>query len=83
LEEQLLIAQLHRVKVRVRATEGAGCLVHQIAFDGIGTTMGQHSCRLVWQDFGGVHNLVFDLDFVTDVLTILAFFDLPNFFCHI
>jgi len=83
LEEQLSVTQLHRVNVRVRATQGAGCLIDGVAFQSIGTTVGKHSRRLVGQDFGGINHLVFNLDFVTDMVTVGHFFDFPNFFCHI
>ena len=35
LEEQRIVAQLHRVKVRVRAAQGASCLIDHVTFDRI------------------------------------------------
>jgi hypothetical protein len=83
LEEQLSIAQLHRVKIRVRATQGAGCLINCVALQSIRATAGDNSGRLVGQVFSGVHDLVFNINLVTDMLTVFAFLDFPNFFCHI
>jgi hypothetical protein len=83
LEEQLSVTQLHWVNVRVRSAQGAGGFFDRITFQSVGTAMSKHSWRLVWQDVGGIHNLIFDLDFVIHMITMCHFFDFPNFFCHI
>jgi hypothetical protein len=83
LEEQLLVAQLHRVKVRICAAQNARGFVNRVAFQGIGATVCDNSWRLVWKVFSRVHDFVLNINFVTDMLTIFAFFNFPNFFCHI
>ncbi len=45
--------------------------------------MCKHTRRLVGQMFGRIDDLVFDRDFVTNVLTILDLFDMPSLLCHI
>jgi len=83
LEEQLLVAQLHRVKVRICAAQNARGFVNRVAFQSIGATVCDDSWRLVWKVFSRVHDFVLNINFVTDMLTIFAFFNFPNFFCHI
>jgi len=83
LEERLLVAQLHRVKVRICAAQGASRFFKHVAFQGIGTAVRDNSWRLVGQIFSGVHNFIFNLNFVTDMLAVFDFFNLPNLFCHI
>jgi hypothetical protein len=82
LEEQRLVTQLHRVKVRICSAQGAGCFVNCIAFQSIGATMCDNSGGLIRQVISGVYDFVLDLNFVTDMLTIFAFLNFPNFFCH-
>jgi hypothetical protein len=83
LEEQLLVVQLHRVKVRVGSAQGTGGLLHHVAFESVGTAVGQNSRRLVWQMFGGVNHFVLNRNFVTNMLTMFDLFGLPNLLCHI
>jgi hypothetical protein len=83
LEEQLSVAQLHRVKVRICAAQSAGCLINRIAFQGIGATVRDNSGRLVWKIFSRVHDLVLNTYFVTNMLAVFNFLNFPNFFCHI
>jgi len=83
LEEQLAVAQLHRIHIRVRATQGTGRFVQHVALKSIGTAMSKDSGRLVWQMFGGENYFVLDLNFVTHMITMLDLFNLPNFICHV
>ncbi|MBL0344244.1 hypothetical protein [Candidatus Villigracilis affinis] len=73
MEEQFAIAQLHRVKIRVRAAEGAGCFFEHVAFQGIGTAVSNNTRRLVRQMFSGIHDLIFDRNFVPYMFAVFDF----------
>jgi len=45
--------------------------------------MRKYSWRLVRQILSRVHDFVLNLNFVTDMLAVFDFFNLPNLFCHI
>jgi len=83
LDEQIAIAQLHDVEVRIGAAQSTGLFLKHIAFDRMRAAMCKYSGRLVWQNFSGVHDLIFNLNFVTDMLAVFDFFNLPDLFCHI
>ena len=83
LEEQLMVAQLHGVKVRICAAEGAGRFIKRIAFQCIRTTVRDNSGRLVWQVFSRIHDLSFNRDLAGGMFTVFDLFNFPNLFCHI
>jgi len=83
LEEQLSVAQLHWVKIRICSAQGAGCFIHCVAFQSVGATAGDDPRRLIGQYFCWDHDFVLDLDFVINMLAVFGLFSFPNLFCHI
>ena len=84
MEEQLSVAQLHRVNVRVCSAQVADWVFHHhVTFDRVGTAVCNNVGRLIGQVVGGEYKFVLDRNFMTNVLTMFDLFNLPNFFCHI
>jgi hypothetical protein len=67
--------------IGVGAAPDTSRLIEQIAFPRIGAPPGLDAWG-IWKVVGGVEQLSFERDLVTNVITIMNFGDFPFFLCH-